>query len=85
LPLAAHFWYDGTKDRMMANPTPAKPEASVSQEVPKRSAEDEARLDRKAAEDLASGVGVPLDEAIAWVESWGTPGEKPSPKARKLT
>jgi predicted transcriptional regulator len=52
--------------------------------MPKRSAADEARLDRIAAEDVADGVGVPLDEAIAWVESWGTPGELPSPKARKL-
>jgi len=68
----------------MAGQTPAKPKPSSPQEMPNRSAADEARLDRIAAEDVADGVGVPLDEAIAWVESWGTPGELPSPKARKL-
>jgi hypothetical protein len=69
---------------MMAGQIPAKPKPATPQEMPKRSAADEARLDRIAAEDVADGVGVPLDEAIAWVESWGTPGELPSPKARKL-
>jgi len=68
----------------MAGQTPTKPKASTMQEMPKRSAADQARLDRIAADDVANGTGVPLDEAIAWVESWGTPGELPSPKARKL-
>jgi len=68
----------------MAGQIPAKPKPSTLQEMPKRSATDEARLDRIAAEDVGDGVGVPLDEAVAWVESWGTPGELPSPKARKL-
>jgi predicted transcriptional regulator len=62
----------------------AKSKPSTPQEMPKRSAADEARLEHMAAEDVAKGVGVPLEEAIAWVESWGTPGELPSPKARKL-
>ncbi len=68
----------------MAGQIPAKPKPSTSQEMPKRTAAEEARLDRIAADDIADGIGVPLDEAIAWVESWGTPGELPSPKARKL-
>jgi predicted transcriptional regulator len=68
----------------MANQMPAKPKASAPEEMPKRSAADEARLERIAAEDVANGVGVPLEEAIAWVESWGSPRELPSPKARRL-
>jgi predicted transcriptional regulator len=52
--------------------------------MPKRTDADEARLERIAAEDVANGVGVPLDEAIVWVESWGSPEELPTPKPRKL-
>jgi hypothetical protein len=51
----------------------------------KRSPKEEARLDQMAREDVASGTGVPLDEAIAWVESWGQTEELPVPKARKLS
>ena len=45
---------------------------------------EHARLDAMAEEDIANDVGVPLDEAIAWVKSWGSPDELPTPKARKL-
>jgi predicted transcriptional regulator len=31
-----------------------------------------------------SGEGVPFDEIVGWVESWGTPGEQPMPIPRKL-
>jgi hypothetical protein len=31
-----------------------------------------------------SGEGVPFDEIVGWVESWGTPGEHPMPVPRKL-
>lgn len=51
---------------------------------PTLSRDEDARLDAMAQEDLANGVGVPLDEAIAWVESWGSPTELPKPKARKI-
>jgi len=29
-------------------------------------------------------IGVPLDEFIAWIESWDTPDELPEPKPRRL-
>jgi len=31
-----------------------------------------------------TGIGVPGDEVIAWLESWGTPNELPPPQPRKL-
>jgi hypothetical protein len=45
---------------------------------------EEAALEQLADAEFESGAGVPLDEAVAWVESWFTPKERPAPKARKL-
>ena len=39
---------------------------------------------RSAAEHARDGVGVPLSEVIAWVESWDSDEELPEPKPRKL-
>lgn len=41
-------------------------------------------LEQLADEEFESGTGVPLEEAVAWVDSWFTPNELPAPKARKL-
>jgi hypothetical protein len=61
------------------------PRAPQELDLPALSQEEDARLDAMADEDIANDVGVPLDEAIAWVESWGTRDQLPTPKARKLS
>lgn len=43
--------------------------------------EDDAR---RLAEFERTRLGVPWDEVKAWMESWGSPNELPSPKPRKL-
>jgi predicted transcriptional regulator len=39
---------------------------------------------RRLAAFERTGEGVPWDEVKAWLQSWGTPGELPPPKPRKL-
>ncbi len=39
---------------------------------------------RRLREFERTGVGVPLDEVKAWVESWDTPSELPRPVPRKI-
>lgn len=39
---------------------------------------------RAAAEFEATGEGVPFDEILTWIESWGTANELPAPKSRRL-
>jgi predicted transcriptional regulator len=39
---------------------------------------------RRLAEFKRSREGVPWDEVEAWMKSWGTPNELPTPKLRKL-
>ena len=39
---------------------------------------------RRLAEFHRTGEGIPWDEVKAWMQSWGTPGELPRPKPRKL-
>jgi hypothetical protein len=39
---------------------------------------------RRLAEFERTRMGVPWDDVKAWMESWGTPNELPSPKLRKL-
>ena len=34
--------------------------------------------------ELDEGMGVPLDEVEAWVESWDTPDELPMPQPRVI-
>lgn len=41
-------------------------------------AEDERRL-AEAEADIAAGRVVPHAEVAAWLETWGTPEEKPAP------
>lgn len=38
----------------------------------------------RAAMNGRLGIGVPLDEIRAWVESWDTDQERPPPEARKI-
>lgn len=47
---------------------------------PEALAEDRRRL----AEFQRTREGVPWDDVKAWMLSWGTPGELPAPKPRKL-
>lgn len=39
---------------------------------------------RRLAEFERTRIGVPWDEIKAWMQSWGTPNELPTPKPRKL-
>lgn len=48
------------------------------------SAVEEAALEKLADEEFEAGVGIPLEEAVSWVDSWFTPNELPAPRARKL-
>jgi predicted transcriptional regulator len=45
---------------------------------------EEAELEKLADEEFASGRGIPLSEAVAWIESWFSPNELPAPVSRKL-
>jgi predicted transcriptional regulator len=41
--------------------------------------------DARALSDFRqTGIGVPGEEVTAWIQSWGTSGELPTPKPRKL-
>ena len=39
---------------------------------------------RRLAEFNRTREGVPWDEVKAWMQSWGSPNERPAPKPRKL-
>lgn len=39
---------------------------------------------RAMADFEESGVGIAFDEVAAWIDSWGTPGELPAPKSKRL-
>jgi predicted transcriptional regulator len=54
-----------------------KPEPSIFVEDEASDAERHA----KALADIAAGRWVPNDEVCAWLESWGTPEEKPAPSS----
>ena len=53
--------------------------------TPKRSFFDEIDQDAEAAADveglaqLDAGGGIPHAEVAAWLDTWGTPDEKPAP------
>ena len=52
-----------------------KPEPSIFEQ------DDEADAKRyaEALADIQAGRLIPNDEVCAWLESWGTPDEKPAP------
>jgi hypothetical protein len=39
---------------------------------------------RAAADFERTGEGIPFDDVVAWMESWGTTKELPLPRPRKL-
>jgi hypothetical protein len=57
---------------------------SVDREDDPWSPESLAEDARRLREFQRTRVGVPWDELKAWIESWGTANELPSPKPRKL-
>jgi predicted transcriptional regulator len=54
----------------------ANPETSIFDEIDK---EAEKRRYAEAVADVAAGRLIPNDEICAWLETWGTPEEKPPP------
>ena len=54
-----------------------KPELSTFEEDD----ETDARRHAQALADIAAGRLVPNDEVCAWLETWGTPAEKPAPES----
>lgn len=52
-----------------------KPEPSIFEQ------DDQADAERyaQALADIEAGRLIPNDEVCAWLESWGTPDEKPAP------
>jgi predicted transcriptional regulator len=52
-----------------------KPETSIFEQDD----EADARRHAEALADIAAGRLIPNDEITAWLESWGTPAEKPAP------
>ena len=41
--------------------------------------EAEAAADARARADVAAGRVIPHDKVVAWLRTWGTPGEGPPP------
>ncbi len=52
------------------------PEPSIFDQVDD---EAEAAADAEGLADLEAGRVVPHAEVVAWLETWGTPDEKPAP------
>ena len=44
--------------------------------------EAEARAIAKARAEIAAGQGIPHDEVVKWLQSWGKPDELPCPVPR---
>ena len=57
--------------------------ATVPIRTDAQSAEKRAAV-QEGLRDLDEGLGVPLDEVEAWVESWDTPDELPMPQPRVI-
>ena len=43
--------------------------------------EAEAAADAEGLADIEAGRVIPHEEIAAWLDTWGTPDEKPAPKA----
>jgi predicted transcriptional regulator len=54
----------------------AEPEPSFFDEIDEVA---EAAADAVGLAQLAAGTGVPHAEVSAWLDTWGTPDEKPAP------
>jgi hypothetical protein len=55
-----------------------------TEQMPALSPAENARRDAEAERDLKAGVGIPLDEAFAWLHDQVDGVKRPKPKARKL-
>lgn len=53
-----------------------KPEPSIFDQVDE---DADARRHAEAMADIEAGRVIPNDEVCAWLETWGTPDEKPAP------
>jgi predicted transcriptional regulator len=53
-----------------------KPEPSIFEEVDEAF---EARREAEALADIDAGRVVPHEDVAAWLETWGSPDEKPAP------
>lgn len=68
--------FRGMTEHMQPDPTKTTTKRGA------RAASERAALD-DAERLFEQEGGIPLDEAIAWVESWETPNELPMPRPRK--
>lgn len=57
----------------------AKPEPSIFDQA--EDPEADAKRLAEAEADIAAGRLVPHEEVAKWLETWGTPDEKPMPKS----
>jgi predicted transcriptional regulator len=57
--------------------------SAANQEAETHSARQVAHIKEALAEDEEGGPGVPHEEVMQWLESWGTDHELPRPKPRK--
>jgi hypothetical protein len=53
-------------------------------QMPDLTPAENARRDRDAEHDAKAGIGIPLDEAFAWLHDRVDGVKRPKPKARKL-
>ncbi len=44
--------------------------------------EAEGRAIAKARAEIAAGKFIPHEDVMEWLQSWGTPNERPAPKPR---
>jgi predicted transcriptional regulator len=66
------------------DPLPANMEAMHAKSRGPWSPDALAEDARALAEFEQTGEGIPFEEVVAWIESWGTVGELPAPKPRRL-
>ncbi|WP_395020328.1 hypothetical protein [Dongia sp.] len=55
-----------------------------TQQMPALTPVEDTRRDAEAKRDAKAGIGIPLDEAFAWLHDKVDGIERPKPKARKL-
>jgi predicted transcriptional regulator len=57
----------------------AKPEPDIFEQIDEIDPDFDARRMAEAEADIAAGRVIPNEEVIRWLETWGTPDEKPAP------
>jgi len=57
------------------------PEPSIFDQIDELDPDADERALAEAEADLAAGRFVPHEEVAAWLETWGTPDEKPAPES----